>query len=316
MTTGTDTPEQRQRLSGSTTTRPGKASPRSRLGEAKVAGVAGMVRTWLFGSLIGVLAITGIAGITWYAVTGGGEKDAIGPAPLIKAETTPVKVRPETPGGMDVPNQDKQVYSRISGTEAPDKQVRLQPPPEIPVARLTPLGAAKTGKAESVAKATPDPSPAKLEQLLPPLPKPIAKAPSPPSEPTPAPKTATAPTPPPAPAAKAEPAASGPSSSPTEKLDIAAVAKRVAAVTPAAGGHRIQLLASKSQAKAKLARTRMLKSHGKLLSGLAFTVDRADLGKRGVFYRLRAGPLADRDAAEKLCARFKARKVECVIVNP
>ncbi|MEE8515069.1 MAG: SPOR domain-containing protein [Alphaproteobacteria bacterium] len=308
MTTGTESSEDRQRLSSSSTTRPGKV----------------IMRAWLFGGLIGLLTITGIAGITWYAVTGGGEKDAAGPAPLIKAETTPVKVRPEVPGGMEVPNRDKLVYSRISGTEAADKPVRLQPPPEIPVARPTPLAAAKTGKAESTATATPEPSPAKPEQLLPPLPqpKPIAKPSSLPAKPTPAPKIATAP------AAKAEPPAPSPGSSPSsspseksgdksgEKLDIAAVAKRVAAVTPAAGGYRIQLLASKSEAKAKLARTRMLKSHGKLLTGLAFTVDRADLGKRGVFYRLRAGPLADRGAAEKLCARFKARKMECVIVNP
>lgn len=304
MTTGTDTPEQRQPLSSSSTPRPGKA----------------MVRSRLFGGLMGVLAITGIAGITWYIVTGGGDKDGGGPAPLIKAEIAPAKVRPETPGGMDVPNRDKGVYSRISGTEFPDKPVRLQPPPEIPVARPTPPEPEKTGKTETVATATPEPSPAKPEQLLPPLPrpKPMAKIP------TPAPNTATAPTPRPAPAAKAEPAASSPreksseksSEKSDEKLDIAAVAKRVAAVSPGAGGHRIQLLASKSKAKAKLARTRLLKSHGKLLSGLAFTVDRADLGKKGVFYRLRAGPLPDRASAEKLCTRFKARKVECVIVNP
>ncbi len=316
MTTGMETPEQRQRLkrqrlSGSSTTSLGKD----------------MMRSWLFGGLGGLFAITGIAGITWYAVTSFGEKDAAGPVPLIKAETAPVKVRPEKPGGMDVPNRDKRVYSRISGTVAPDKQVRLQPPPEIPVARPTPSAPEKTGKASAIATATPEPSPTKVEQLLPPplpQPKPMAKVPSLPSEPTPTPKTATAPTPPPALAAKAEPAVPSPGSSPGdksgdksgEKLDLAAVAKQVAAVTPAAGGHRIQLLALKSEAKAKLARTRMLKSHGKLLSGLAFTVDRADLGKKGVFYRLRAGPLADRASAGKLCARFKARNVECVIVNP
>ncbi len=293
MTTGMDARDERQQLSKTLNARLGLVT----------------LRKWLFGGFIGLMACTGVAGITWYAVTASGEIDVAGPAPLIKAEIAPVKVRPKTPGGMDVPNRDKQVYSRISGTEVPDKPVRLQPPPETPVARPTPPAAVKAADALSMATATPEPSPAKPEQLLPPPPQPIAKTPSPPSEPTPAPKTATA-----------EPAASSPNEKSSEKsgekLDIAAVAKRVAAVTPAAGGYRIQFLASKSQARTKLARTRMLKTHGKLLTGLAFTVDRADLGKRGVFYRLRAGPLANRAQAEKLCARFKARKVECVIVKP
>lgn len=296
MTTGTDAPGDRQRLSGAL------AQHRSKV----------MLRAWLLGGLMGLLAITGIAGITWYAVTDGGGKDTAGPAPLIKAETAPVKVRPQKPGGMEVLNRDKQVYSRISGAEAPAKPARLQPPPEIPVAR--PEAPAKTGEEGTVASATPEPDRPNLEQLLPPpppQPKPIATQSPPAPEPAPVSKTVAAP-PPPAQAAKAEKAAPPAG----EKQDIAAAAKQVAAVAPKAGGHRIQLLASRSEAKAKLARKRIQKDHGKLLSGLAFTVDRADLGKRGVFYRLRAGPLPDRAAAEKLCARFKARKLECMIVNP
>lgn len=309
MTTGTDAPGGRQRLSDALAQHRSKA----------------MLRAWLFGGLMGLLAITGIAGITWYAVTGGGGKDSAGPAPLIKAETAPVKVRPQKPGGMEVLNRDKQVYSRISGAEAPAKPARLQPPPEIPVAR--PEAPAKTGEEGTVASATPEPGRPNLEQLLPPpppQPKPIATQSPPAPEPAPLSKTVAAP-PPPAQAAKVEKAAPPPTQAAKaekaappagEKQDIAAAAKQVAAVAPKAGGHRIQLLASRSEAKTKLARKRIQKDHGKLLSGLAFTVDRADLGKRGVFYRLRAGPLPDRAAAKKLCARFKARKLECMIVNP
>lgn len=301
MTTGADGRENRQLLSKTLTPRHSVVT----------------LRRWLFGGFVGLMASTGVAGITWYAVTSSGGMDRTGPAPLIKAQVTPVKVRPKTPGGMDVPNRDKQVYSRISGNPAPSKPVRLQAPPELPVARPaasvaakapTPAASAKATDALTVANAAPDPSLAQPEQLLPPppRPKPIAKAtPAPTPAPTPALKTA-----------KVEPAPSSPNGNSGEKLDIAAAAKRVAAVTPAAGGYRIQFLASKSQARTKLARTRMLKAHGKLFSGLAVTVDRADLGAKGVFYRLRAGPFAGRAQAETMCARFKARKVGCIIVKP
>ena len=44
---------------------------------------------------------------------------------------------------------------------------------------------------------------------------------------------------------------------------------------------------------------------------------KAELGPaRGVFYRLRAGPLADEAAARRLCARLSKRKVGCLIIKP
>jgi cell division septation protein DedD len=35
-----------------------------------------------------------------------------------------------------------------------------------------------------------------------------------------------------------------------------------------------------------------------------------------VFFRLRAGPLADRAAAESLCATLSAQNVGCIVVRP
>ena len=51
--------------------------------------------------------------------------------PLIQAESSPFKVRPENPGGAVIPYQDKLIYGRISPeSEAPVE--RLLPPPEQP----------------------------------------------------------------------------------------------------------------------------------------------------------------------------------------
>jgi len=43
---------------------------------------------------------------------------------------------------------------------------------------------------------------------------------------------------------------------------------------------------------------------------------RVDLGEKGVFYRVQAGPLADAAAAERLCAELKERKQGCIVVKP
>ena len=41
---------------------------------------------------------------------------------------------------------------------------------------------------------------------------------------------------------------------------------------------------------------------------------RVDLGDRGIYYRIQAGPLADA-AAQSACAELKRRKVACLLVK-
>ena len=52
-----------------------------------------------------------------------------GTPPVIQADTTPFKVRPDSPGGMMIPHQDKLVYGRLSPDAVPPVE-RLLPPPE------------------------------------------------------------------------------------------------------------------------------------------------------------------------------------------
>ena len=54
--------------------------------------------------------------------------------PYVKAETTPIKTRPENPGGADIPHKDKMVYNLISDSskEEPQKEV-LKPAPAKPL---------------------------------------------------------------------------------------------------------------------------------------------------------------------------------------
>jgi hypothetical protein len=45
-------------------------------------------------------------------------------------------------------------------------------------------------------------------------------------------------------------------------------------------------------------------------------VARADLGDRGTFYRLRAGPIADEAKARAICDSLAGRGASCIIVQP
>ncbi|MFO1059220.1 MAG: SPOR domain-containing protein [Dongiaceae bacterium] len=90
-----------------------------------------------------------------------------------------------------------------------------------------------------------------------------------------------------------------------------------AADKPAAGKvYRVQLGAMKSVGLAKAEWDKLQGQYGSVLGGLKLTVQRADLGKKGIYYRVQAGPLADAAAAQKICADLKQQNQQCLVVRP
>ena len=63
------------------------------------------------GSVLAVGAV--IAALVWGFTRGGGRQ-----APLIEADARPIKVRPDNPGGLRVPNQDELIFDRNRGPRA------------------------------------------------------------------------------------------------------------------------------------------------------------------------------------------------------
>lgn len=253
-------------------------------------------RSLLFGALIGLAAAAGAA---WY-ILGTGGQPASGPqeVPMVKAEKAPVKVRPADPGGMEVPNQDKLVYNRVEqGSVKPEVEHLLpQPnqPRELPRTSADPLGDGMT-------------------PLPPPLPdaaRPVdtVKVTPPPAAPTEAPKAAEPPKPtsaPVAPVAKVEP---------TKPVEAPKPAPTPAAPAASAGAWQVQLGALKDEAGAEQAWQRAVKTAPEL-GKLNHEVIRADLGAKGVFYRLRAGNFSAREQANSLCEGLKAKGVGCVVAQ-
>ena len=242
----------------------------------------------------------GLIGYTYFSRTGG---SGDGPVPLIKADTRPMKTAPDKPGGMDVPHQDKEIYARLN-REAPQAQgtrvERLLPPPESPLPRPRPP--------EAPAPLAPEIPPA---PVLEPPPNAVEVAPPPPAPAPPRPAEA----PRPGPTKQAAP----PPAPPSQQQAAAPRAAPPATTAPAAGGgsrYRIQLAALRTSEDATREWEKLRRTHMDVLGPLTLNVVRADLGDRGTFYRIQAGPVADEQAAKELCRRLAEKKVGCLVVRP
>lgn len=288
-----------------------------------------------------VLGLVLVGGVGWYAFNGtGGTALAPGETQTIKADATSYKMKPDNPGGMQVENQDKLVYDRVAKGAAPKRVENLLPPPEEPKAPPK----APEIKPEPVKPEPVKPEPAK--QAAAPAPTaapPVAPAAAPAKtaeapktieaivkaaneEPVKAPPAAPAPAAAPAadPLAAAVAAATGGKAPAVEppKAEAPKTETQTAALTPApavalpSGTFQIQLVSVPTEEAAQSEWKRISGRHKDLFAALTPAITKADLGEKGIYYRLRAGPLADKAAADELCASLAADKVGCIVIKP
>ncbi|HEV8014950.1 MAG TPA: SPOR domain-containing protein [Stellaceae bacterium] len=160
---------------------------------------------------------------------------------------------------------------------------------------------------------------AKPEELLPPpeavKPRPVAAAPPPTAAPA-LPPAATAPQQ--APLQQAPPAQVAVVPALPPPVATPAPAAKAAPPQPSAAGsgYRLQLGALKTEDAAKAEWQKLQKQHTDVLGKLSLTVSRVDLGAKGVYYRIQAGPIADAGQAAQDCAALKSRNVGCILVKP
>jgi septal ring-binding cell division protein DamX len=253
------------------------------------------LRNKMLGIAAAVAAVTGFVGIAWYA-TNQGQKDSATTVAIIQADKSAIKIRPEKPGGLKIPNRDKQVFARINPDGATKNVERLMPPPETPMAKpaAPALAMTKTETTPPVGPLVPE----KPEMR----PKPAApqKAPKIKARSNPVPKTVIK-------------AAAKPVKPAVKKLAPKKPAKST--VVPK-GAFQIQLSAVRSSKGAKAFAKRTRTAHNKILGNVKIFIVRANLGKRGIYYRLRAGPFSTRAKAAAVCGKLAARKASCIVVKP
>jgi hypothetical protein len=214
-----------------------------------------------------------------------GHHGASAVVPIIRADDRPVKVAPANPGGMEVPDQDLYVLNHQKPADGRVEQ--LLPPPETPLPRPVPPPDPAVAAAPPAAVAAPAANPE---------------------------MPAAAPTP-------AAPAIAPPASA---DVRVAAPAAAPASVMPAApplalaaaNGYRLQVAAVRSPEVAQQEWSRLKHAQADVLGALDVRTVRVDLGERGIFYRVEAGPIADAAAAQRACDTLKQRKVGCLLVKP
>jgi cell division septation protein DedD len=94
------------------------------------------------------------------------------------------------------------------------------------------------------------------------------------------------------------------------------VATNAPTPTVSGPGYRLQLGAVRSEEAAKQEWQRLQRAQPDILGKLTLNAARVDLGEKGIFYRIQAGPIADEAGAAQSCAALKSRNVGCILVKP
>ena len=184
------------------------------------------------------------------------------------------------------PGQESEAASR-AGAALPAAPAEAAPEEPIPAvaAELAPEPAAAPTAPESVVSA-PEPTA--------PVVAAVTAETAPVAEPEPAPA--------PPPAAAAKPAVSEIPLTPEARIALS-------------GAFTVQLVSVRNPEDALRHWTELRAKHPHLLGELSPSVQRADLGAKGVYYRLRAGPFLHRASAASTCEALQLRGGACLVVR-
>ncbi len=326
----------------------------------------------LVGAILVIAIFAAFSVTAWFAYNRGFYSASDELAPIVRAQDGPTRVRPDSPGGLDIPDQDKLVFDRIAPGQAEPTVERLLPEPEQPlpasdVAISDATDQVVTEAVDVIEQPVADAAAAIEEavedtvEVAPPPPIPGAEIATADDAPEPeadgglnlndvlaaisnelpgadAPADAAAADPVGDVAALDEPteiiveSAEAPAVAPPTvesvpipeppAAEVAAAtpppaAPAATAVVPANGDSvwRIQLASVRDEAGAAREWDRLKSRHPDLLGALVLNIQSADLAA-GRFYRIQAGPVADRAAARKLCADLAGANQDCLVVQP
>src|SRR5947207_11803228 len=254
-----------------------REDPVGLIGDDRLDEFAAPRRRWPTAVLTAVVMAL-FAGGLWFFYHQGARQSAVsgpgGEVPLIRADDRPMKIKPDQPGGMPVPDQNVSVYNEKPGAAPVEK---LLPPPEQPMPRPVPR--------ETAAPPAPSTAPAQSAPAATAAPQQQAAA------------TIAAPKAPAKPAPAKEPAAAAPAKS-----------------VPA-GPVRLQLASLRTPEAAKEEWSRLKREHPELPGRLTAVAVKADLGDKGVWYRVQTQSFDNAAAAERLCADLKKQNIGCSLAH-
>jgi SPOR domain len=224
------------------------------------------------------------------------------PAPVATTDAVPPTTQ-AVPGAQPVAMGGEDDASMPDGGPRKVKTMVVRPDGSVesPAVPELPTDAAPAAAPPAETAATPA-MPAADPQLAAVSPAPPAAEPQPAQ---PAPQEAAAPAEP-APKAKPKPAAK-----PAAQQTAAAAPQAAAAPSK----YVVQVGSKKNQTEALASFADMQQKYPTLLASYRPIVQKADLGSKGTWYRLRIGPITDKTAANKLCSQLKSQGLpDCLVM--
>ena len=253
--------------------------------------------------VLALLVLAMFAGFVWLAYSEGVARGR-GETPVVTAEAGPARVAPPDAGSAVEPYKGFKVYEQPAPPDDDTAQTSAPAQHAAPNAKPAPAATATAeAPAAPATKAEVPSAPAKIATAVPATKPSLAAKNAPmPSQPSAPVGPATAP---PRPLSAAPPATPAPAK-PTVPVPAASAPE-------ASGSYVLQIGAYKSQADADTAWTTYKTKHASLLAGYSPDVRQADLGEKGIWYRLRITGFPSKDVASALCDRLKADGGGCFL---
>ena len=235
----------------------------------------------------GIMLIFGA--VIWNTYKAGVRTDA-GALPIVYADAEPYKTRPDDPGGVVVPDQERRVYDELDGSVRSDADFKtalvLDENSEEVLQGGPPINL-RPGEESDIDEVTGIPK-AALPQI-----QALADLENVPDE------------------IEASAAVTQTSAS-----DLATPAPVIAPqfAFDTSGEFLVQIAALRTQEAADTAWQGAVANLPDVYAGAEKRVQRADLGAKGVFYRLRVGAFGDRADASAFCDALKEKDQTCIVV--
>lgn len=283
-----------------------------------------------FSTLVMLAALGGLGVLGWFAYEEGKSPVGFEQLPLIKAETSPFKIKPEDPGGMEIPNKDKAIYDTITSAETDEskegeREIKIVPPPEEPV-DLEDLVKTQP-ELSSIADIDDEKEEDKSEEKM--VKEEEIKMEEKAEEKVQIGKEKPAlnvirlsevPIKPEKKNIKINKITTPDSSGPVEivfkpRLVIEGTAKEKPGESVEKKEHRVQLSSYKTPETLQLGWITLQKKFPELLGDLRHSVEIVDLKEKGKYYRLQAGPFSDKDVADNLCKKLIEKNQSCLIAK-
>jgi hypothetical protein len=312
---------------------------------------------------LGVLLIAAGAAYMYFFAGSSGSGTGSSEPPVIKADNSTIKVKPQDSGGREFPNADKKVFDRLGGGQSAEENTRIMPRSEDEITNLRKNAERAAEELDATVKSTragddtaqrefqrllegggvqeapnavtarttntnaasnvPEQNPAtgggaivrKVKTMV------VRPDGSIVSKPVQTGMQAVSDAMAGAAGTVAPPVLTSPATNegnviPRTKTSLQPVPtkKQVLLAPPVSSQFVVQVAARRTHTDALEAFADLQLKYGHLLGGYAPFIQRADLGDRGVFYRLRVGAMDDHATAAKLCSDLKTSGLaDCLV---